>query len=93
MRHYLQLAFAIPLLPTGVSSTAIAGGLVPTTSLAKAPNPCRLRASRAAVAMPSIAVAAEEEDLTARRVLADDEPQRFQAPSAGRVEVDDHRRA
>lgn len=93
MRHYLQPAFAIALLPRGVSTPAITAGLVATTGLTKALTPSGRRAPMTAVALPSIAVPAQEEDLPAGRMRAGHKPQRFQTPPAGRVEVDDRSRA
>lgn len=92
MRHFLP-ALAVAPLPSSVGMTTVASVLVATTRFSKAPAPGIARAAKAAVMLPSIAEATKEEDLMTRRVRADYETQRFQAPPAGRVEVDERRRA
>ena len=80
MRHFLAPALAIPLLTLGVAALPLAAGLVPPPRGKQARLAGRPSAGRAAVAVTSVAVPAQEEDLTARQPRAGHEPQGFQAP-------------
>lgn len=82
MRHFLAAALSISLLALGVCEPSVEGRLVASSGGEHSDAACRRRARTAAVPVPAITPDAQEEDLPARRPGTDDEPKRFQAPSA-----------
>lgn len=79
MRHFL-LPGPIARLPDGVVQATAATVLVPPPGRVQRRLPRLHATGPPAVAIPAIAVAAEEEDAAALGPRADDQPKRVQAP-------------
>ena len=75
MRHFL-LPLPVPPLPLGMRAPTVPARLVPAPRLSHAPAPRRLTTRPTAVAMPAIAVAAQQEELPAAGQGTGDEAQR-----------------